>query len=96
MCADVASEVVQDLHQDVRPLSPCAQVPDAWCNKGEGQPSGVTGHTMNTTTLTPHQSTRPLTDDLTIETMPIRGLLVGLLIAMPFWLLLAGLTAWIL
>ena len=40
----------------------------------------------------PTQAARPLTDDPMIEAQPVRGLLFGLLIAVLFWLLMAGLA----
>ncbi len=40
----------------------------------------------------PRQLRRPLTDDPTVEATALRGALIGLLIAIPFWLLMAALT----
>lgn len=45
-----------------------------------------------TTTARPPQASRPLTDDPTLEAQSVRGLMVALLIAVPFWLLIAALT----
>jgi hypothetical protein len=45
-----------------------------------------------TTTARPPQAARPLTDDPSLEAQSVRGLIVALLIAVPFWLLIAALT----
>ncbi|HYN57280.1 MAG TPA: hypothetical protein VES03_08800 [Motilibacterales bacterium] len=47
---------------------------------------------MNVTQEAPPLAGRPLTDDPAIEAMALRGLWFGLLIALPFWLLMAALS----
>ena len=43
-------------------------------------------------TQAPRHAVRPLTDHPTIEANALRGLWFGLLIALPFWLLMAMLS----
>ncbi len=48
---------------------------------------------MNATTHgPPRHEGRPLTDDPAVEATALRGALFGLLIAIPFWLLMAAIT----
>jgi hypothetical protein len=44
------------------------------------------------TQVAPPQSVRPFTDHPTIEAKALRGMWFGLLIAVPFWLLMAALA----
>jgi hypothetical protein len=51
-----------------------------------GRPGGRQEHSHSVITTT----TRPLTDHPTVEATALRGLWFGLLIALPFWLLMAA------
>jgi hypothetical protein len=77
-----------------RALRPVAELPVEVEHRSRGAAQGATGdQEMNaTTTARPPQAARPLTDDPTLEAQSVRGLMVALLIAVPFWLLIAALT----
>jgi hypothetical protein len=47
---------------------------------------------VNVTQEAPLRGRRPLTDHPTIEATALRGVWFGLLIAIPFWLLMAALS----
>jgi hypothetical protein len=79
------------------PSGPCALLPSYPSGSNidvEGPPRGATGdqEVNATTTARPPQAARPLTDDPSLEAQSVRGLIVALLIAVPFWLLIAALT----
>ena len=78
------------------PSGPCALLPTnpSGLNiEADGPPRGRQETEVNATkTAPPPQAARPLTDDPTREAQSVRGLLIALLIAVPFWLLIAALT----
>jgi hypothetical protein len=57
-----------------------------------GRPRGRQEHDKVNVIQAPPQAVRPLTDHPTVEATALRGLWFGLLIAIPFWLLMAALS----